>query len=106
MQRSASIDRDTVFVCQLHKQVTKALQVELGETFLRFSAPRNRKASKSQNREETFITNISHLLHLLLLLVQRCAFQLQQCGGNTHRQVVGIHLVALSVLQDVMEDAD
>lgn len=47
-----------------------------------------------------------YLLHLFLLLIQGGGIHLQQRGPNTHRQVVGVHLVELSTLKDVMEDAD
>lgn len=46
-----------------------------------------------------------YLFKLLLLLIQRGAVQLQQRGGDTHRQVVGVHFVGVSTLDDVMEDA-
>lgn len=47
-----------------------------------------------------------YLFNLVLLLIQWSAIQLQQSGGDTHCQVVGVHLVGVSTLQDVMEDAD
>lgn len=31
---------------------------------------------------------------------------MQQCGGDTNRKVVGVHLVGICTLQDVMKDAD
>lgn len=56
---------------------------------------------KKYIHNETF-----YLFNLVLLLIQRSAIQLQQSGGDTHCQVVGVHLVGVSTLQDVMEDAD
>lgn len=47
-----------------------------------------------------------NLFDLLLLLLQRGAVQVQQCGGDANRKVVGVHLVLVSALQDVMKDAD
>lgn len=47
-----------------------------------------------------------YLFDLFLLLIQRGAVQVQQCGGDTDRKVVGIHLVRVSTLQDVVQDTD
>lgn len=54
-----------------------------------------------------YIHNITfYLLHLFLLLIQWAAIQLQQCGCDTHRQVIGVHLVDVCVLKNVMEDTN
>lgn len=66
------------------------------------SEPQSFKAPKV--REITHNKTL-YLFKLLLLLIQWGAVQLQQRGGDAHRQVVGVHLVGVSALDDVMEDA-
>lgn len=53
-----------------------------------------------------YIHRAFNLFDLLLLLLQRGAVQVQQCGGDANRKVAGVHLVLVSALQDVMKDAD
>lgn len=80
-----------------HADFLKPSEVLLHPEPQSFKAAKVRKYTHSK----TF-----YLLHLFLLLIQRGAVQLQQRGGDAHRQVVGVHFVDVSVLQDVKEDAD
>jgi len=70
-----------------------------------FCTEKTQSFKKPKPRKDTQNKSL-YLLHLFLLLVQRGAVQLQQRGGDTHCQVVGVHLIGVSVLEDVMEDAD
>lgn len=58
---------------------------------------------QSTKSERYYTHTKTYLFNFFLLLIERHAIQLQQRGGNTHCQVVGVHLVGVSSLQDVIE---
>lgn len=94
----------TLLLSEPTSEFSPAHDCELMKACMECDVARHKSLKARKVRQ--YIRRAFNLFDLLLLLLQRGAVQVQQCGGDANRKVAGVHLVRVSALQDVMKDAD